>query len=84
MSKSAGSFSANQFDDVDSKIFLINASVRDEVDQETILSLSKKIALIGIDLQGFIRKINDDGILMDSVWKEKEKCGVSAIIGVSI
>ena len=73
MSKSAGSFSANQFDDIDSKIFLINASVRDEVDQETILSLCKKKALIGIDLQGFIRKINDDGILMDSVWKEKEK-----------
>jgi sugar/nucleoside kinase (ribokinase family) len=73
MSKSAGSFSANQFDDIDSKIFLINASVRDEVDQETILSLSKKKSLIGIDLQGFIRKKNDDGTLMDSAWKEKEK-----------
>ena len=73
MSKSAGSFSANQFDDVDSKIFLINASVRDEVDQETILSLSKKKALIGIDLQGFIRKKDIDGTLMDSMWEEKEK-----------
>ena len=72
MSKSAGSFSANQFDDVDSKIFLINASVRGEVDQETILSLSKKKALIGIDLQGFIRKKNIDGTLMDSIWEEKE------------
>ena len=73
MSKSAGSFSTNQFDDVDSKIFLINASVRGEVDQETILSLSKKKALIGIDLQGFIRKKNIDGTLIDSMWEEKEK-----------
>ena len=73
MYKSAGSFSANQFVEIDSKIFLINASVRDEVDQDTIMRLSKKEALIGIDLQGFIRVKNDDGTLIDSVWEEKEK-----------
>ena len=37
------------------------------------MRLSKKEALIGIDLQGFIRVKNDDGTLIDSVWEEKEK-----------
>jgi sugar/nucleoside kinase (ribokinase family) len=73
MYKSAGSFSFNQFDDINSKIFLINASVRDEVNQDIILKLSKKQSLIGIDLQGFIRDKKDDGTLFDSTWEEKEK-----------
>ena len=73
MSKSAGSFSKNQFDDIKSKIFLINASVRDEVDQEIIHKLSRKQSLIGIDVQGFIRDRKDDGTLFDNTWSEKEK-----------
>ena len=73
MSKSAGSFSSDQFDDIDSKIFLINASVRNEVEKETLKSLIKKNSLIGVDLQGFIRSRNNDGTLIDSEWSEKEE-----------
>ena len=73
MPKSAGSFSSEQFKDIKSKIFLVNASVRDEFKIQTLIDLEKKKSLIGIDLQGFIRTIDKKNILVNSLWNEKKE-----------
>ena len=73
MPKSAGSFSSEQFKDIKSKIFLVNASVRDEFKIQTLIDLEKKRSLIGIDLQGFIRTIDKKKILVNSLWNEKKE-----------
>ena len=73
MPKSAGSFTSDQFKNIKSKVFLVNASIRDEFKVETLVDLKKKGSLIGIDLQGFIRTIDKNNILINSNWKEKEE-----------
>ena len=42
MPKSAGSFTSEQFLNIESKIFLVNASIRDEFKLGTLLDLKKK------------------------------------------
>jgi len=73
MPKSAGSFNYEQFKDIESKIFLVNASVRDEFKLQTLIDLEKKGSLIGIDLQGFIRTRNKNNVLVNSLWNEKKE-----------
>ena len=73
MPKSAGSFNSEQFKDIESKIFLVNASVRDEFKIQTLIDLEKKGSLIGIDLQGFIRTRNKNNVLVNSLWNEKKE-----------
>ena len=73
MPKSAGSFNSEQFKDIESKIFLVNASVRDEFKVQTLIDLEKKGSLIGIDLQGFIRTRNKNNVLVNSLWNEKKE-----------
>ena len=73
MPNSAGSFNSEQFKDIESKIFLVNASVRDEFKIQTLIDLEKKGSLIGIDLQGFIRIRNKNNVLVNSLWNEKKE-----------
>ena len=73
MPKSAGSFTSEQFLNIESKIFLVNASTRDEFKLDTLLDLKKKGALIGIDLQGFIRTRDSNNVLNNSTWQEKKE-----------
>ena len=73
MPKSAGSFESDQFADIESKIFLVNASIRNEFRLETLTELKKKNALIGIDLQGFIRTLTKEKVLINTVWEEKKE-----------
>ena len=73
MPKSAGSFTSDQFENINSKVFLVNASIRDEFKVETLVDLKKKGSLIGIDLQGFIRTIDKNNILINSDWEEKKE-----------
>ena len=73
MSKSAGSFTSDQFENIESEIFLVNASVRDEFRIKTLIDLKKKGALIGIDLQGFIRTREKNHVLINSSWEEKKE-----------
>ena len=73
MPKSAGSFESTQFANIESKIFLVNASIRDEFRLETLTELKKKNALIGIDLQGFIRTLTKEKVLINTVWEEKKE-----------
>ena len=73
MPKSGGSFTSEQFLNIESKIFLVNASTRDEFKLDTLLDLKKKGALIGIDLQGFIRTRDSNNVLNNSIWEEKKE-----------
>ena len=73
MSKSAGSFTSDQFENIESEIFLVNASVRDEFRIKTLIDLKKKGSLIGIDLQGFIRTREKNHVLINSSWEVKKE-----------
>jgi len=70
LTSSAGSFIAEDVDNVEASIFHIGASVRREVPVEIIRSLRKKADRISLDVQGFIR-INLNGKLTFDGWKDR-------------
>jgi sugar/nucleoside kinase (ribokinase family) len=69
----ADPFTPAQVKDMQTKVFLLNASTRGEISLEVIQELRKKDALIVADLQGFIRVIAPDGTLHNSEWQEKQE-----------
>ena len=69
----AGSFTPDQFNKLEAKAFLINASIRGEVPMEVILELKKKNGLVVVDVQGFVRIINQDNRLVNAPWPEMEQ-----------
>ena len=64
MPKSAGSFTSDQFKDMESQIFLVNASIRDEFKHETFYDLNKKGSLIGIKKLQFGKNFEIKSILL--------------------
>jgi sugar/nucleoside kinase (ribokinase family) len=72
ITSSAGPFTIAEVQDISSRVFVVGASVRGEVPLTVIEALRKKDALIAIDLQGFIRVVQD-GRLVFQDWPEKEK-----------
>lgn len=70
---SAGAFTQDQFYDFEAKAFLINGSIRGEIPFEVVEYLKTKNALLVADLQGFIRIVSNDNILIHAPWPEKEK-----------
>ncbi len=70
---SAGSFTPDQFYDLEAEAFLINGSIRGEIPFEVVEYLKTKNALLVADLQGFIRIVSNDNILIHAPWPEKEK-----------
>jgi sugar/nucleoside kinase (ribokinase family) len=70
---SAGSFTPDQFFELEAKAFLMNGSIRGEIPFEVVEYLSKKDALLVGDLQGFIRIVSGDNRLLHAPWPEKEK-----------
>jgi len=68
----AGSFEPAQVENITARAFLINASIRGEVDLNVIKELKKKNTLLVADVQGFVRIINPDGQLGYDGWPEKE------------
>lgn len=70
---SAGSFTPDQFYDLEANAFLINGSIRGEIPFEVVEYLKTKNALLVADLQGFIRIVSNDNILIHAPWPEKEK-----------
>lgn len=72
ITSSAGPFTVSEVKDISSKAFVVGASVRGEVPLEVIEELRKKETLIAIDLQGFIRVVQD-GRFIFQAWPEKEK-----------
>jgi sugar/nucleoside kinase (ribokinase family) len=69
----AGSFTPKQVREVEAKAFILNASVRGEINLEFIKEIRKKDTLIAADLQGFIRVVAPDGTLEYKEWPEKRE-----------
>jgi sugar/nucleoside kinase (ribokinase family) len=72
ITSSAGPFTPSEVKEISSKAFVIGASARGEVTLKVIEELRKKDALISIDLQGFVRVV-DDGQFVFKGWPEKKK-----------
>lgn len=69
----AGSFTPDQFNELEAKAFLINGSIRGEIPFDVIESIKKKNALLVVDIQGFIRIVSPDYTLINADWPEKKK-----------
>jgi sugar/nucleoside kinase (ribokinase family) len=73
VTQTAGSFTPEQVRDLQSKVFLINGSIRGEVDLDVIRELKAKDTLLAADVQGFVRVVAPDGTLVYAPWPEKEQ-----------
>ncbi len=69
----AGAFTPDQVKGLEARVFLINASIRGEVDLAVIRELKAKNTLLAADVQGFVRIIAPDGRLVYDAWPEKEQ-----------
>jgi sugar/nucleoside kinase (ribokinase family) len=65
----AGSITVEQVEDVQGKIFAIGPSIRGEVPLEVIQAIKEKGAKLSLDVQGYIRVV-EDGILVNRSWPE--------------
>lgn len=70
ITSSAGSFGPEEVREISSKAFVIGASVRGEVSLEVMEELRKKETQIAVDLQGFIRVVQDGKFVFQD-WPEK-------------
>jgi len=73
MARHAGAYTTEQFDGLDARAFLINASTRDEVPLEVIAHLRERAPLLSADVQAFVRVIAPDGTLVYESWPEREE-----------
>ena len=69
----AGSFTPDQFKDLEARAFIINASIRGEVGLDVIRALDRKGGWLVADLQGFLRVVAPDGTLRFDPWPAKEE-----------
>jgi sugar/nucleoside kinase (ribokinase family) len=68
----AGAFTADQVEGITAKAFVIGPSIRGEVPVAVIDAIKKNNHFISIDVQGYIRVIREDGVLVYAPWPEKE------------
>jgi sugar/nucleoside kinase (ribokinase family) len=73
MTHTAGALTADQVRDLESRIFLLNGSVRGEVNAELIQELRNKNTLLAADVQGFVRVKAPDGTLVYDAWPQKQQ-----------
>ena len=69
----AGAYTTDQFEGLEAKAFLINASIREEVPAEIVSFLRAKAAWLVADAQGFIRIRDKQQRLVHAPWPEQEK-----------
>jgi sugar/nucleoside kinase (ribokinase family) len=69
----AGTYTIDQFDNLEAKAILINGSVREEAPLELVRELRKRDSILVADAQGFIRVINPDRVLIHSEWPEQRE-----------
>ncbi|MBI4788054.1 MAG: carbohydrate kinase [Chloroflexi bacterium] len=73
MTRSAGPFTLDQLEGIESRVFAIVASsARGEVSQEVVEALAGRGAMIALDVQGFIRVVSDGTLGFDD-WPGKER-----------
>lgn len=73
VTQTAGSFTPEQFADLDAKMYVANASTRGEVGLDVIRALKRKGGRLVVDAQGFVRTISADGTLKFDSWPGKEE-----------
>ena len=66
---SAGFFTVEEVKDINSKIFGIGPSIRGEVPVEVIKKIREKDTLISLDVQGYIRIVQDN-VLVNKEWPD--------------
>jgi sugar/nucleoside kinase (ribokinase family) len=71
--KSAGAYGLDQFEGLQARAILINASIREEVTPEVVEGLRERESLLVADAQGFLRIIAPDHRLVYGTWPEKER-----------
>lgn len=69
---SAGPFTIDEVKDINSRIFAIGPSIRGEVPLEVIKKIREKDTLISLDVQGYIRII-ENNVLVNTKWPDIEK-----------
>lgn len=65
---------------VESRAWLVSASIRGEVSLEVLQALKSKGGLVGVDVQGFVRVVGADGRLHYTPWPEQR--AVLALVDV--
>lgn len=73
-------FTTDDVRDIDARAILVSASIRGEVSLEVMQALRAKGALIGADVQGFVRVVGPGGQLQYTAWPEQRQ--VLALIDV--
>ena len=73
----ADSFAPRHVQGIDARAWLISASVRGEVPLEVVRALKATGALVGADVQGFVRVVEPDGRLHYAAWPEQ-----AAVLGL--
>ena len=68
----AGSFTVDEVKGFSSKAFIISPSIRGEVPLDVIKEIKKNNHFLSIDVQGYIRVIREDGVLVYAPWPQKE------------
>lgn len=69
---SAGSFTSEEVENINSKIFTIGPSIREEVPLGVIKKIREKDTLISLDVQGYIRTIQNN-VLVNTEWADIDK-----------
>ncbi|MDF2524088.1 MAG: putative PfkB domain protein [Clostridiales bacterium] len=69
----SGSFTVDEVEGLKASAFVIGPSIRGEVPIEVIDEIKKLNKFISIDVQGYIRIIREDGVLVYAQWPEKEE-----------
>ena len=68
----ADSFAPEHVAEIEAKIFMVNGSIRGEVDLDVLEVLKKKDTILVADVQGFIRIVTAEGKLQYDSWPGKE------------
>lgn len=75
--ETAGTYTLEQFDNIEAKAILINGSVREEAPLELVKELKKRNSILVADAQGFIRVIDPNRVLIHSEWPETKRSFIS-------
>lgn len=69
---SAGPFTVAEVKNVEARAWIVGASVRGEVPPEVVMALAEKGGLLALDVQGYIRVV-ENGALAYDTWPGKEE-----------
>ena len=77
LTSSAGPFTVDEVAEVEARAFAIGASVRGEVPTEVVEALAAKGAIIALDVQGFLRIVQNGKLSLMAGPAKKRSCDKS-------